>query len=83
MCKYMMIFLFFLVNCLLAQEKVFIKNVPDYSQPPDSTIKFTKDRSNYCAPMAFANIVAYWDSVQNHAFARNVMGGLPGKEVAE
>ena len=83
MCNYLMVFLFVLVNYLVAQEKVFIKDVPDYNQPPDSTITFTRDRSNYCAPMAFANIVAYWDSVQNHAFARNVMGGLPGKEVAE
>lgn len=83
MCNYLMVFLFVLVNYLVAQEQVFIKNVPDYSQPPDSSIKSTRDRSNYCAPMSFANIVVYWDSVQNHAFARNVMGGLPGKEVAE
>jgi len=83
MFKYLMAFLFVLVNYLVAQEKVFIRDVPDYAQPPDSTIKFTRDRSNFCAPMAFANIVAYWDSVQNHAFAQNVMGGLPGREVAE
>jgi hypothetical protein len=81
--RYFIVFILLLVNYLVAQEKVFIKDVPDYNQPPDSTIKFTSDRSNYCAPMAFANIVAYWDSVQNHAFARNVMGGLTGKQVAE
>ncbi len=31
----------------------------------------------------FDNIVAYWDSVQNHPFAQNVMGGMSGKEFAE
>jgi hypothetical protein len=83
MYKYLMAFLLVLVNYLFAQEKVFINDVPDYSQPPDSSIKFTRDRSNYCAPIAFANIVSYWDSVQNHPYARKVMGSLPGKVVAE
>jgi hypothetical protein len=79
----MLFIIFLFVSYSVGQERVFIKNVPDYCQPPDSIIKSTRDRSNFCAPMAFANIVAYWDSVQNHAFARNVMGGLSGKGVAE
>ena len=66
-----------------AQPNVFIKNVPDYSQPPTSTLPSSTDISNYCAPYAFLNIVEYWDSVQTQPFARGLMGGLSGKEVAE
>jgi hypothetical protein len=74
--------LWLLFSISLAQQG-FIKNVPDYSQPPDNTLPSTIDQTNYCAPFAFLNIVEYWDSVQVHPYAIGAMAGLPGDVVAE
>ena len=64
-------------------QQVFIKNVPDYSQPPLMTLPSTADVSNYCAPYAFLNIVEYWDVVKSHPFAYSLLAGMSGEEAAE
>ena len=56
---------------------VFIDNVPDTNQPPTSGL------SNFCAPIAMANILEYWDDVANHANAQNVTAGLIPETVAD
>ncbi|MBN2364918.1 MAG: hypothetical protein EH225_02105 [Calditrichaeota bacterium] len=62
-------------------QLTMIKNVPDYSQPPQKTLPSTID-SNYCAPFAFLNIVAYWELIQSHPNAQGMLGGLvPGVAV--
>jgi hypothetical protein len=59
-----------------------IENVPDANQPPTNTTP-TLDITNFCAPMAMANILEYWDDVMNHANAQNVTAGLIPETVAE
>jgi hypothetical protein len=59
-----------------------IENVPDTSQPPTNTIP-TPIITNYCAPIAMANILGYWDDVANNANAQNVTAGLIPETVAE
>ena len=54
-----------------------INNVPDANQPP------TSNSTNFCAPMAMANILEYWDDVANHANAQNVTAGLIPETVAD
>ncbi|MGA2670724.1 MAG: hypothetical protein ABSF21_04845 [Dehalococcoidia bacterium] len=61
---------------------VLIANVPDTNQPPTNTIP-TPNRTNFCAPIAMANILEYWDDVANHANAQNVTAGLIPETVAE
>jgi hypothetical protein len=63
---------------------VLIENVPDANQPPTLTLNSTLLKwTNFCAPMAMANILEYWDDVANHANAQNVTAGLPPETVAE
>jgi hypothetical protein len=63
---------------------VLIANVPDANQPPTHTLASTNvSDMNFCAPMAMANILEYWDDVANHAQAQNVTAGLPPETVAE
>lgn len=59
-----------------------IENVPDTNQPPTVTLATTVP-TNFCAPMAMANILEYWDDVANHANAQNVTAGLIPETVAE
>ena len=59
-----------------------IANVPDASQPPTNTLP-TPIPTNFCAPIAMANILEYWDDVANHANAQNVTAGLIPETVAE
>jgi len=59
-----------------------IANVPDANQPPTNTLP-TPNPTNFCAPMAMANILEYWDDVANHANAQNVTAGLIPETVAE
>jgi hypothetical protein len=59
-----------------------IENVPDANQPPTVTL-VTTIPTNFCAPMAVANILEYWDDVANNASAQNVTAGLPPETVAE
>jgi hypothetical protein len=61
---------------------VLIENVPDANQPPTNTLP-TLDPTNFCAPMAMANVLEYWDDVANHANAQNATAGLPPETVAE
>jgi hypothetical protein len=61
---------------------VLIENVPDTNQPPTNTLP-TPDPTNFCAPIAMANILEYWDDVANHANAQNVTAGLIPETVAE
>jgi hypothetical protein len=61
---------------------VLIENVPDANQPPTNTTP-TPDATNFCAPMAMANILEYWDDVANHVNAQNVTAGLIPETVAE
>ena len=75
--------LFILFYHFSYSQRNFIRNVPDYSQPPGNTLTITYDATNYCAPFAFLNIVSYWDSVRNHPYAYNIMAGLTGMEVVE
>jgi hypothetical protein len=75
-------YLILLIRLSLSQQ-YFIKNVPDYSQPPADSLPSTIDRTNYCAPFAFLNIVSYWDSVQQDPYALGVKAGLPPAECAE
>jgi hypothetical protein len=49
---------------------VFIDNVPDTSW------SVAKNPPNYCAPLAMANILGYWDEVKGLANARNVTAWL-------
>lgn len=60
-----------------------IANVPDTNQPPTATLITTLLITNYCAPIAMANILEYWDDVANHANAQNVTAGLIPETVAE
>jgi len=64
-------------------DMAFIDEVPDESQPPTQTLVTTNPPTNYCAPMAVANVLEYWDDVANHANAQNVTAGLVPKTVAE
>lgn len=64
-------------------QQGYIPNVPDYSQPPSTTLPSTVDPTNYCAPFSFLNIIQYWDSVQSHPGACEVIGGMSVKEAAE
>lgn len=59
-----------------------IANVPDANQPPTQTLPATIP-TNFCAPMAVANIMEYWDDVANNASAQNVTAGLIPETVAE
>jgi hypothetical protein len=60
-----------------------IEDVPDTNQPPTQTLNTTINITNYCAPIAMANILEYWDDVANHANAQNVTAGLIPETVAE
>jgi hypothetical protein len=61
-----------------------IEDVPDANQPPTLTLPSTiLNPKNFCAPMAMANILEYWDDVMNHANAQNVTAGLIPETVAE
>jgi hypothetical protein len=59
-----------------------IDDVPDANQPPTNTLP-TPNPTNFCAPIAMANILEYWDDVANHANAQNVTAGLIPETVAE
>jgi hypothetical protein len=63
-------------------DMTFIDEVPDANQPPTVTL-VTTIPTNFCAPMAVANILEYWDDVANNASAQNVTAGLPPETVAE
>ena len=63
-------------------DMAFIDEVPDTNQPPTVTL-VTTIPTNYCAPMAMANILEYWDDVMNDSNAENVTAGLIPKTVAE
>ena len=54
-----------------------IENVPDTNQPP------TSNATDFCAPIAMANVLEYWDDVMNHANAQNVTAGLIPETVAD
>jgi len=54
-----------------------IKDVPDTNQPP------TSNSTNFCAPIAMANVLEYWDDVANHVNAQNVTAGLIPETVAD
>jgi hypothetical protein len=56
---------------------VLIENVPDANQPP------TSNSTNFCAPIAMANVLEYWDDVANHVNAQNVTAGLIPETVAD
>lgn len=60
-----------------------IDNVPDANQPPTQILPTTLLITNFCAPIAMANILEYWDDVANHANAQNVTAGLIPETVAE
>ena len=60
-----------------------IDNVPDANQPPTATLTPPPPQNNFCAPIAMANILEYWDDVANHANAQNVTAGLIPETVAE
>jgi uncharacterized repeat protein (TIGR02543 family) len=60
-----------------------IENVPDTNQPPTTTLIPPPPQKNYCAPIAMANILEYWDDVANNASAQNVTAGLIPETVAE
>jgi hypothetical protein len=64
-------------------QQNFIKNVPDYSQPPTDSLPSTLNKTNYCAPFALMNIVSYWDSIQQHPYALGEKAALPATECTE
>ena len=70
------------VTAHFAFNMTFIANVPDTNQPPTNTLP-TPNPTNFCAPIAMANILEYWDDVANHANAQNVTAGLIPETVAE
>jgi uncharacterized repeat protein (TIGR02543 family) len=63
-------------------DAVIIGDVPDANQPPTNTLP-TPNPTNFCAPIAMANVLEYWDDVMNHANAQNVTAGLIPETVAE
>ncbi|KPL26772.1 MAG: hypothetical protein AMS23_00230 [Bacteroides sp. SM1_62] len=73
---------FIIVVQVYGQQK-YLRDVPDYSQPPMQTLLSTSDISNYCAPFAVVNIIEFWEKTNSHPYALNLMAGLPGGEVAE
>ena len=79
---YTIVFFLSFITCAHAQQAL-LPDVPDFSQPPTANLPSTVNITNYCAPFAFTNIVAYWDNVQNHPYALGITAGLPGPEVAE
>ena len=70
------------VTAHFAFNMTFIANVPDTNQPPTNTLP-TPNPTNFCAPIAMANILEYWDDVANHANAQNATAGLIPETVAE
>ena len=77
------IFLIVHLFYLCYPQQNFIKNVPDYSQPPADSLPSTVNKTNYCAPFAFMNIVSYWDSTRQYPYALGEKAGLPAKECTE
>jgi len=65
----------------LIPKSLKIANVPDFSQPPATDPMATGDLTNYCGPIAAANIIEYWDVVKGNASALGVNAGL-AKEAA-
>ena len=63
-------------------DMTFIDGVPDASQPPTEDLTTTVP-TNYCAPIAMANILEYWSVVVGHSNAYNVTAGLPATTAAE
>ena len=65
-------------------DMAFVDEVPDTNQPPTQTLLSTQaDPTNFCAPIAMANVLEYWDDVMSHANAQEVTAGLPPETVAE
>jgi hypothetical protein len=60
---------------------VLIDSVPDYNQPPGTSLPSTIPGS-FCAPMAAANILAYWDS-KGLSQTQGIIAGMPGETLAE
>ena len=75
---------FIITVCCLSSygQLTIIKNIPDYSQPPQKTLPSTID-SNFCAPFAFLNIIAYWEQVQSHPNAQGMLGAVVPAVAAE
>jgi len=59
-----------------------IPGVPDLNQPPTTSLSSTIP-GNFCAPMATANILLYWDIIAGHTNAAGVTAALPGETFAE
>ncbi len=59
-----------------------IPGVPDQNQPPTATLPSTLP-GNFCAPVATANILYFWDNIANYPDAQNVTAGLPPETMAE
>jgi hypothetical protein len=62
-------------------QGIYIPNVPDANQPPDTTLGGALD--NYCAPMSAINITGYWDTVFGHTNAPGVNMGFALKKAAK
>ena len=71
------------VTANFALLATLIANVPDTNQPPTNFLPTTLVITNFCAPIAMANILEYWDDVANNASAQNVTAGLIPETVAE
>lgn len=70
------------VTAHFALNMTYIVNVPDTNQPPTQTVNTTIPTS-FCAPMAMANVLCYWDVVKNDPNAINVTAGLAANTTAE
>jgi hypothetical protein len=75
--------IFLLILPLCYGQQNYLRDVPDYSQPPMATLPSTTNISNYCAPFAALNIMEYWDRIMFHPYAKDLTAGIPGEEVAE
>jgi PKD repeat protein len=65
-----------------AADSRLIAHVPDLNQPPTQTLPGTNP-SNFCAPVAAANITLYWDVVAKYVNALAVDAELTSPTVAE
>ena len=80
---YLVICIILLTMGYMSAQIAVIDGVPDFSQSPFHIVPSTQDTTNYCAPFAALNIIAYWEFTRTHPFVFGLMAGLPAEEVAE
>lgn len=72
----------FVSRIAFAVQYAYIHAVPDANQPPTNTLGIP-NITNFCAPMAAANITEYWDVVLGDPAAVGINAGLGARTAAE